>query len=201
VLPIPFLLPLLGGGIGALTNKNPLKGAAMGAGLGALGGLAAPMFGIGGAAAGGTGVTAGGLLGPGGTAGIAGPVGMGGSLGTGITASPGMGMGLASTQPGMGLVAGQEGLAAAAEPGLLTQLSEYAKPIGNAASAASAVSGLLGPSDMPMQQAPPMAQTGTGAQTLAQLVAQNQQGFDAQMQMAEQARAARRKQGFGGGLL
>lgn len=51
----PFTMALIGGGLGALTSKKPLKGAAMGAAMGGAGGLLA---GAGGASGG-----MGGLLG------------------------------------------------------------------------------------------------------------------------------------------
>lgn len=42
----PFIIPLLGAGLGAVANKkNPLKGAAIGAGLGAAGTFVAPAIG------------------------------------------------------------------------------------------------------------------------------------------------------------
>lgn len=171
---IPFMLPLLGAGIGALTNKKPLKGAAIGAGLGGLGMMAAPA--IGGA--------------------------MGGMLGAAPAAAGATGAAASGVIPaaGGGSLLLPQGLASAAQPGLLSQVAGFAKPIGAAASAASSVNGLLGPSDSPMQAPPPMAQTGTGAQTLGMLAGQNQQGIDAQLQMAEMERAKRR-QGFGRGLL
>ena len=89
----PLALPLLiGGGLGALTNKkNPLKGALLGAGMGALGGAVAPAMG--------------GLLGNAGTA-----AAYGTGLGTQQTAM------LAAQEAGMGGLGGLKTALGYAEP-------------------------------------------------------------------------------------
>ena len=51
MIPMAFAPMAIGGLLGALTNKNPLKGGLLGAGMGALGGAAMPALGLGGAAA------------------------------------------------------------------------------------------------------------------------------------------------------
>lgn len=193
----PFTLGLIGSGIGALTVKNPIKGAILGGGIGAAGGAFLP--GLLGASApaggvvGGTGITASGMLGGGGA--TEGAAGLGGSLGTGITAGTGNSLGITSTAAGAGGVA-------ATPIGMMEKAKlagEYLKPIGQAAMSASAVKGLLAPQQAPIQTPAPMQQIG-GSQALTQLAGQNQQAINSQMQLADQQRAQRRQM-FRGGLL
>ena len=68
-----------------------------------------------------------------------------------------------------------------------------AKPFGDAAGAAMQVRGLF-PSEQqqPMPQATPMAQTGTGSQTLAQIAQMGQQQSQQELMMADPARKKRR---------
>lgn len=93
MIPMAFAPMAIGGLLGALTNKNPLKGGLLGAGMGALGGAAMPalsgMFGGAGAAGAAadplaayltTGGAEGSIVG-GGTGGAAGSVGGGGLFG------------------------------------------------------------------------------------------------------------------------
>lgn len=187
----PLLMPMLiGGGLGALTNKDPLKGAALGAGLGAAGGALAP--GLLGAAA-----PAGGAMG-----------------GTGLTAGAGTGLNLASAGGGLGMQApsgllsggGGLGLQAttanlpAAPMGLMDQFktaAEAAAPFGQAASAAMSINGLLNQPEQPITPNPTIQNVG-GAETLSALAGQNQQSIDQQMQLAAQQRQARRNLYRGG---
>lgn len=93
MIPMAFAPMAIGGLLGALTNKNPLKGGLLGAGVGALGGAAMPALGgmFGGAGAAGAAVdpvtaymTTGGVEGSivgGGTGGAAGSVGGAGLFG------------------------------------------------------------------------------------------------------------------------
>lgn len=152
----PLMIPLLGAGLGALTNKkNPLKGALMGGALGAGGAAIAP--------------------------GIAGAMGGASSGAASLAALPDAAPGLA--QMGM---AGPESFAAPGMfdkfKGLLDTSSQYAKPVGDAMGAANAANGLL---SQPQQQ-PPMVQQGGGpgvGQAMGGIV-QNQQQLD-QQRMAE----------------
>ena len=108
-----FWIPMaVGAGLGALTNKNPLKGAAMGAGLGAAtGGLGGLM--------GGAGAASGALSGAAATAAAPAATTAAGAI-TGATTGSGLGLSaagmgapsLASMGGGTGLLAGQGAAAA-----------------------------------------------------------------------------------------
>lgn len=137
----PLMMPMLiGGGLGALTSKNPLKGALLGAGAGALGGTMAP-----------------GLLGGMGTAaGTAGPV-------TGM-ATGAIETGLPAFNPLTGGYVNQLADTGAGMKGLLDTI----KPIGQAASTASQL-GLLGGNDQPIIPSPTMQTQTGGSQVLGQL--------------------------------
>lgn len=185
------LLGALGGGL--MSKRDPLKGALLGAGLGA-GGAALAGPGLLGAAAtpAATGITGAGSLGVNPLLGAA-SGGMG--LGSGISASM---PSLAS--PSM-LVAGSGTPAEilAANQSLLDQTMGMAKPIGNIASSANSVKGLLSTPDaqMPPLQPLPVATGQGGAQSLAQLVTSNANEGNRLAMDAEQ-RAKRRRQLIGG---
>lgn len=130
-----FWLPMaIGAGLGALTNKNPLKGAAMGAGLGAAtGGLGALGAGAGAAGAGATGAGANLAAMGGGQGLLAGTSAAGGLAGN---AAQGLSMGASG-----GLLAGgAQGLTAA--PGVGTALTAATNP------ATSGLGGLLSKDNM-----------------------------------------------------
>lgn len=151
-----FLIPAA---IGALTNNgNPLKGAAIGAGLGAVGGAVLPSVGgLGGAQAG--------------AEGAAGSGGLFGSL---------------FSQPGDATTAGLS------KPGLLSEwgdrlgggldeASRYAKPVGQLASTANGMQGLLSP----QRHAPAAPMQMGGGQSVSQPIAGL---LDAQRQLELQRR-------------
>lgn len=77
-------------------------------------------------------------------------------------------------------------------PGLLDTVSSYAKPVGQAAQAANAIGGLLGPQKQPMQVSPVMQNSG-GSQSLASLANMNEQAQLAQLQSDMQRRARRQQ--------
>lgn len=166
----PFMIPLLGAiGGAALNKKDPLKGALMGGGLAAGGGALLGAGGLG-AAAGGSAASSGAAL---------------GSL---TDAAPELAK--------MGY-AGPENFSGG---GLLDKLSgglemadKYAKPIGNAASAANSTMGLFG-GPQPQQPAMPVNQGGPGVgQAMTGLLQQDQATME--QRMAE----ARKKMGLLGG--
>lgn len=135
----PFTMALIGGGLGALTSKKPLKGAAMGAAMGGAGGL---------------------LAGAGGASG-----GMGGLLGNPMTAAS-YGTGLGSQQTAM-LAAQEAGMGfMPTGNGLLAGLKE-AKPFMDAAGSGMQAAQMFQEPEMPIQ--PPQLQQQTGGQTLQQL--------------------------------
>lgn len=158
----PFTLSLIGGGIGALTSKKPLKGALLGAGMGYGGGLLA-----------GGGTAAGGLLGNPMTA-----ASYGTGLGTQQTAM------LAAQDAGMGFAPTSSGLF-----GDVSKIAKDAAPVMNAVSTGVSLAGQG--QDQPVQTPPPMVGQG-GPQGLTGLLQSIQQGQQAQMQADEQKRAARR---------
>jgi hypothetical protein len=168
-----LLFSALGGGLGALTGKKPLQGALMGAGLGAAGGAFLPgLLGAGGAAAGGEAAAT--------TAGMAGvPASV---IPEGVAFTPATTSQMAS----MGVALGSGGLL-----GGLKAAGEYAKPIGQAAGAASTASSLLGSHRQPITPSPVQQPVYGGNQILAQLAQAPTPGMQ-QMQMAEQARQRRR---------
>lgn len=130
-----FWIPMaIGAGIGALTNKDPLKGAVMGAGMGAAtGGLGALGAGAGAAGAGATGAGANLAAMGGGQGLLAGTSAAGGLAGN---AAQGLSMGASG-----GLLAGgAQGLTAA--PGVGTALTAATNP------AASGLGGLLSKDNM-----------------------------------------------------
>lgn len=158
----PITLSLIGGGIGALTSKKPLKGALLGAGMGYGGGLLA-----------GGGTAAGGLLGNPMTA---------ASYGTGVgTQQTAM---LAAQEAGMGFAPTSTGLL-----GDVSKIAKDAAPVMNAVSTGMSMAGQG--QDQPVQTPPPMVGQG-GPQGLTGLLQSIQQGQQAQMQADEQKRAARR---------
>lgn len=167
----PITLSLIGGGIGALTSKKPLKGALLGAGMGYGGGLLA-----------------------GGAAG-----GAGGLLGNPMTAAS-YGTGVGSQQTAM-LAAQEAGMGSMPIGGsLLGGVSGFAKdaaPVMNAVSTGMSLAGQG--QDQPVQTPPPMVGQG-GPQGLTGLLQSIQQGQSAQIQADEQKRAARRA-ALRGGLL
>ena len=116
-----FLIPMaISAGLGALTNKDPLKGAVMGAGMGAAtGGLGGLMGGAGAAAGGIPGAAAGSGLGLS-AAGAPALAGMGG--GTGLIA--GQGAAAAGMGGAQGLMAGATGAAPTASSGMAGLLSK-----------------------------------------------------------------------------
>lgn len=128
----------IGAGIGALTNKDPLKGAVMGAGMGAAaGGLGALGAGAGAAGAGATGAGANLAAMGGGQGLLAGTSAAGGLAGN---AAQGLSMGASG---GSGLLAGgAQGLTAA--PGVGTALTAATEP------AASGLGGLLSKDNLKM---------------------------------------------------
>lgn len=134
-----FWLPMaISAGLGALTNKDPLKGAVMGAGMGAAtGGLGALGAGAGAAGAGATGAGANLAAMGGGQGLLAGTSAAGGLAGN---AAQGLSMGASG---GSGLLAGgAQGLTAA--PGVGTALTAATNP------AASGLGGLLSKDNMKM---------------------------------------------------
>lgn len=134
-----FWIPMaIGAGVGALTNKNPLKGAVMGAGIGAAtGGLGALGAGAGAAGAGATGAGANLAAMGGGQGLLAGTSAAGGLAGN---AAQGLSMGASG---GSGLLAGgAQGLTAA--PGVGTALTAATEP------AASGLGGLLSKDNLKM---------------------------------------------------
>lgn len=171
----PFLIPLLGAGVGAALNKkNPLQGALMGGALGATGGMAAGAMGLGGAGA----------------------AGSGGLLGTGAAEAAGAGSTglLSSAAPSLGSAgeyfAATQG-AGAAQPGLLASLTEYAKPIGNAMDAAGKVKEMTG-GDQQINIPSPVITPNLPNNTLGQLATNIDTQRNQQMQMDEQKRQMRR---------
>lgn len=102
-----LMMPLAGAALGAVTGKNPLKGAAIGGALGAVPGI----FGAG--AAGGSGLTSG-LLSSGATSGATGLTAGAGGL-TGLTASAGGATGLTG-----GSLASSAGLGGGATTGIFS---------------------------------------------------------------------------------
>ena len=133
-----FLIPMaIGAGIGALTNKDPIKGAVMGAGMGAAtGGLGATGAGAGAAGAGATGAGANLAAMGGGQGLLAGTSAAGGLAGN---AAQGLSMGASG---GSGLLAGgAQGLTAA--PGAGMALTSATQP-----AAASGLGGLLSKGNM-----------------------------------------------------
>jgi hypothetical protein len=87
----------------------------------------------------------------------------------------------------------------AGSSGLLGTAMQYAKPIGQAANAASSLTGLLGSHRQPIQPSPmPMGAT-AGSQTLGQLATQYDQSAQQQLMAADQARRQRRMGLLGGG--
>jgi hypothetical protein len=107
-----FMLPMLiGGGLGAMKSKDPLKGALLGAGLGAAGAAAGPALG--------------GLLGSAGTAGTAAAYGTG--LGTQQTAM------LAAQEAGMGGIGLKDALGYAAPIGQAMGVAQQFMPEDQAA--------------------------------------------------------------------
>ena len=192
--------PMIGAALGGLTSKrDPLKGALLGGALGLGGGMMAGPGGLLGAAAapaggvaGGTGLTAAGSLG-------LNPLAASASTGMGL------GSGLSATMPSLaspGLLATASGTPAqvlAANPSMFQQAMGMAKPIGNIASSANSVKGLLGGTDTPLPQVQPMpVATGQGGpQALASLVSGNAQNAQ-QIEMDAAQRKKRRNQLIGG---
>lgn len=160
-----WLLPLAGAAVGAAMNKkNPMQGALLGAGIGATGGLL-------------------------GGAGLAGAAAAEGAGGAAMANGAFLGEGVAS---GVGAWDASAAASAAGQGGGLlggmkTAL-EYAKPVGQAASAAQQVSG---GQRAPMPAAPPMMQNPVGVQSLTQLAQQQSPNLN-QMQQAYEARMRRR---------
>lgn len=143
----PITLSLIGGGIGALTSKKPLKGALLGAGMGYGGGLLAG------------GGTAGGLLGNPMTA-----ASYGTGLGTQQTAM------LAAQEAGMGFAPTSTGLF-----GDVSKIAKDAAPVMNAVSTGMSMAGQG--QDQPVQTPPPMVGQGgpQGLTGLLQSIQQGQQ--------------------------
>ena len=160
----PFTLALIGGGIGALTSKKPLNGALIGAGLGAAGG---------------------GLLGAG-ASGATGGAGLIGNMG----AASAYGTGLGTEQTAM-LAAQDSGMGGGLLGGIDT-VTKYAKPVGDAAGAATNVLGLFKPESDRIQASPVVA-PGSGPQGLSNLVANNNQ-MDMMRQREDMERKMRKQQ-------
>ncbi len=188
--------PMIGAALGGLTSKrDPLKGALMGGALGLGGGALVGPGGLLGAAAAPTGIT-------GATA--AGSLGVNPMLGA-AAEGMGLGSGLSATMPSLaspGLLATASGTPAqvlAANPSMFKQAMDIAKPVGNIASSANAVKGLLGGTDTPLPQVQPMpVATGQGGpQALASLVSGNAQNAQ-QIEMDAEQRKKRRNQLIGG---
>lgn len=161
---IPFLIPLLGAGLGAIANKkDPLEGALMGGALGAAGGALAPglLGSVGGAAAG--------------AAGAAPAMANGAFLGEGAASGVGAWDGLM----GGGLLSN------------LKTAGDAVAPVAKAYGAAQQT-GLLGGQEQPIQAPMPMQQVGTGSQIMASLAQGNQQATQ-ELQAADQARKQRRR--------
>lgn len=184
--------PLLGAAMGGLMNKkDPLKGALMGGALGAGGGLlAGPAAGGGllGAAASpaSTGLTAA----AGGANPLLGAAASGGGM-SGALISPSM-LTTATGTPAQ--------IAASSSPSMFQQAMDIAKPIGNIASSANSVKGLLSPQQqqqMPSLQPLPVATGQGGAQSLAQIVSGNSNAAN-QIALDAELRAKRRQQLIGG---
>ena len=161
----PITLSLIGGGIGALTSKKPLKGALLGAGMGYGGGLLAG------------GGTAGGLLGNPMTA---------ASYGTGVgTQQTAM---LAAQDAGMGFAPTSSGLF-----GDVSKIAKDAAPVMNAVSTGMSLMGPG--QDQPVQTPPPMVGQGgpQGLTGLLQSIQQGQQAqMQAEEQKRAARRAALR---------
>ncbi len=161
-----FLIPaLLGGGVGALTNKkDPLKGALLGAGLGGIGGAAMP-----------------GLLGAG-TAGIA----PGGQQAAMLAAQEGGG-GLLGNMGWQGATTGVQGALNNAG-GVMGAMDKFGKPVSTAMQAAEMVK----PEDEPLPP-PPSIVPPTASPTLGQIVQSDNDTWLKQMEMEQAKRDARRK--------
>lgn len=155
----PLMLPMLiGGGLGALTSKDPLKGALMGAGMGAAGGALAPSMG--------------GLLG-----GVANPS----VAGAASAAAPSMATSLPAFDPIAGGFVNAQGLS-----GGMGGLMGNIKPIAQAVGTANQL-GLLGGQDQPITPSPTMQTPGGGAQVLGQL-AQTPDAVEQGRQLRKQRR-------------
>ncbi len=165
----PISLALIGGAIGGLTSKDPLKGAILGAGMGYGGGLLAAPGAAGASAAAQMEGAAGRLANPVGNA----------------TTAANLGTNIGSQQTAM--LAAQEA-PLTQTPGLLGQI----KPVGEALQTANAAKSLM-PQDRPVSIQPsPIMPTGGGAQGLSSMYQQMQQNAQAPLQLAEQQRRQRR---------
>jgi hypothetical protein len=195
--------PMIGAALGGLTSKrDPLKGALMGGALGLGGGMLAGPGGLLGAAAapaggvaGGTGLTAAGSLGL-------------NPLAASSSAGMGLGSGLSATMPSLaspGLLATANAATPAGvlagNPSMFQQFMDVAKPVGNIASSANSVKGLLGPdnglAELPQVAPQPVATGQGGPQALASLVSGNAQNAQ-QIEMDAAQRKKRRMQLIGG---
>lgn len=191
---LPFLVPLLAGaGIGAVTNKDPIKGALMGGAMGAATGGLGGLFG-GAAEAAGTGATSGLFGGTGGAA--ASPVASGSVT---ATALPPM----TSSQPLSGLLAGSDFAAGAGsvpltgtEPatGLFGNLIDPKKPGASAANIAdlAAQAGVFDSDPPPPVQGAGIPSRQTDLSGLIRYQRPQVSGAD---RLAQQ-RASRRQMGF-----
>lgn len=161
--------PIGGAALGALTSKNPLKGAALGGAMG-YGGAALP-----------------GLL----TSGTATPAVAGIADGAAATFAP-----MSASDFMQAQIANSA--TSPATPGLLSAdslkgaVDNYVRPIGTAMSTGMAAKGLLSEPQQQVQ-ASPIMQQGGGSAALTQLAQQNQQQTQNELDQAAQARALRRQ--------
>ncbi len=128
-----------------------------------------------------------------------------GLLGSGLggAASGGVGMGVNAAMPSLvspGMLATASGTPAqvlAANPSMFQQFTDVVKPVGNIASSANAVKGLLGPNtglaELPQVAPQPVATGQGGPQALASLVSGNAQNAQ-QIEMDSAQRKKRRQQ-------
>lgn len=166
--------------VGALLDrKQPLRGAALGAGTALTGGAALGAVG-GGAAAGGAA-----------TAGSA--AGAGGLLGTGTAATAGTTATIGGASAAAPVAASGAAPVAAGSTGSFgTQAMGYIKPIGQAASAANAVQGLM-PQSQPVTTPPPQFGGGAGSQAFNGLLQDSMATEQARLQEEMRKREAQQK--------
>ena len=191
-----LLASLVGGGLGAVTNKkNPLKGALMGAALGGVGGGLLGGAGSAGAAASPYALAPGASLAEGATLGGAGSMFSGASLAPGATlgAAPAVSSGyFAGSQiPSLAANATQQ-----STPGLfgnLASFGEKAKPFTNMASTGMQAANMFKQPEQPLPTPPQVPVPVGGPQALAQLSGSLQQ-MGANTDQERMMREARRRQ-------
>ena len=175
-----FLPPLIGAGVGALSNKrNPLEGALLGGALGAGGGLLGGAMGLGGAA---------GAAGAGEAATI--------GLGAQNTAMAGLGTGSAVPALSVGTAVPSISVPAASSGGLLGGLKSaagHAKPFMDAAVPAMQAASMFQKEEQPQIQASPVMQPAGPNMTMNNLMNSIYGEQQQQTDKEAQKRAMRRK--------